>query len=317
MAMEKLILRSVMYGADKIPDKWFEKIPGGYYKAKEKEEEKKESIKEHLRGDERKSRRATYDDGYRSEGERRRHHDRRSRSSYDGVDEEKHRRDDDRKPRHEKSHRRRRSLDGGDRSRDEDRRRRRSRDKHDDKDRDRRRDRPSPPNAEKPKRATTDERPPNPFRPAIGAMGAGAVAGAARPPWLDSSRPGTAGSTTARNGYTPYSHIYGDSAPQSPRYAQTPPPMSPVDRTASPQSYQQNPFAQDAPTAAAAGAGAAYDGESRFIPQDPRAYGYDPRHDPRLAPARNDPSSPPPDRQGSRDERRSERAGDGRSRSER
>ncbi|TKA73680.1 hypothetical protein B0A55_05621 [Friedmanniomyces simplex] len=31
--MEKLILRSVMYGADRIPDSWFEKVPGGFYKA--------------------------------------------------------------------------------------------------------------------------------------------------------------------------------------------------------------------------------------------------------------------------------------------
>ncbi|TKA22854.1 hypothetical protein B0A50_07754 [Salinomyces thailandicus] len=33
--MEKLILRSIMYGADKIPDSWFDKVPGGFYKAKE------------------------------------------------------------------------------------------------------------------------------------------------------------------------------------------------------------------------------------------------------------------------------------------
>lgn len=40
--MEKLILRGVMYGADKIPDKWFEKVPGGFYKEKE-EKRRRES----------------------------------------------------------------------------------------------------------------------------------------------------------------------------------------------------------------------------------------------------------------------------------
>jgi hypothetical protein len=33
--MEKLILRGIMWGTDKVPDAWFEKIPGGYYKAKQ------------------------------------------------------------------------------------------------------------------------------------------------------------------------------------------------------------------------------------------------------------------------------------------
>ncbi|EME49513.1 hypothetical protein DOTSEDRAFT_68323 [Dothistroma septosporum NZE10] len=43
--MEKLILRGVMWGADKIPDSVFEKIPGGYYKAKE-EQYKREKAEE-------------------------------------------------------------------------------------------------------------------------------------------------------------------------------------------------------------------------------------------------------------------------------
>lgn len=30
--MEKLVLKGIMYGADKVPDSWFEKVPGGYYK---------------------------------------------------------------------------------------------------------------------------------------------------------------------------------------------------------------------------------------------------------------------------------------------
>lgn len=32
--MEKLVLRGIMYGADKVPDSWFDRVPGGYYKAK-------------------------------------------------------------------------------------------------------------------------------------------------------------------------------------------------------------------------------------------------------------------------------------------
>ncbi|KAI7338898.1 hypothetical protein KC315_g1544 [Hortaea werneckii] len=38
--MEKLILRSIMYGADKIPDSWFDKVPGGFYKAKDSTQKK-------------------------------------------------------------------------------------------------------------------------------------------------------------------------------------------------------------------------------------------------------------------------------------
>ncbi|KAK6442093.1 hypothetical protein LTR95_001680 [Oleoguttula sp. CCFEE 5521] len=40
--MEKLILRGVMYGADKIPDQWFDKVPGGFYKQKEEERRERE-----------------------------------------------------------------------------------------------------------------------------------------------------------------------------------------------------------------------------------------------------------------------------------
>ncbi|KAK6440951.1 hypothetical protein LTR95_002821 [Oleoguttula sp. CCFEE 5521] len=40
--MEKLILRGVMYGADKIPDQWFDKVPGGFYKQKEEARRERE-----------------------------------------------------------------------------------------------------------------------------------------------------------------------------------------------------------------------------------------------------------------------------------
>ncbi|CAK3982817.1 Hypothetical predicted protein [Lecanosticta acicola] len=85
--MEKLILRGVMYGADKIPDSFFDRIPGGYYRAKEKKDEMTKKKRRSRRtysddeyeGDE--SRRGR-DDGYRSEGHGR--HDK----SYDGNDDE-------------------------------------------------------------------------------------------------------------------------------------------------------------------------------------------------------------------------------------
>ena len=64
--------------------------------------------------------------------------------------------------------------------------------------------------------------------------------------------------------------------------------------------YQQNTFAQQAPTAAAAGAGAAYTGQPGFISPS-----YDPKYSPRRSSTydRNDQNysgSPPPDRRTSR-----------------
>ncbi|CAK1354070.1 unnamed protein product [Cercospora beticola] len=101
--MEKLILRGVMWGADKVPDEWFEKIPGGYYKAKEKKadledelekEEKKSSAKMKKRrsrrysDDEYEDDRDSRDDrenGYRSDGHRSRRSD--AKKPVDGADD--------------------------------------------------------------------------------------------------------------------------------------------------------------------------------------------------------------------------------------
>jgi hypothetical protein len=103
--MEKLVLRGIMYGADKIPDSWFEKVPGGFYKEKEKEKERKQHQKDEKRRSQShrcdRSRRRRHSDEY--EDSRRRRHDEdvdredragyaterrrrheRSRSSYDG-----------------------------------------------------------------------------------------------------------------------------------------------------------------------------------------------------------------------------------------
>ena len=98
--MEKLVLRGIMYGADKIPDSWFEKVPGGFYKEKERkqhEKDEKRRSQSHRRdrsrrrrhSDEHEDRRRRYDEdadredraGYATD--RRRRHE-RSRSSYDG-----------------------------------------------------------------------------------------------------------------------------------------------------------------------------------------------------------------------------------------
>jgi hypothetical protein len=103
--MEKLILRGVMYGADKIPDSWFEKVPGGFYKQKERERQqhdkdekrhsqsnRRDKSRRRRHSDEYEDRRRRYDEdadrgdrpGYATD--RRRRHE-RSRSSYDGGDD--------------------------------------------------------------------------------------------------------------------------------------------------------------------------------------------------------------------------------------
>lgn len=43
-AAYKLALKGIAYGADKIPDKLFESIPGGYYKAKQQQMQKEAQI---------------------------------------------------------------------------------------------------------------------------------------------------------------------------------------------------------------------------------------------------------------------------------
>ena len=94
--MEKLVLRGIMYGADRIPDSWFEKVPGGFYKEKERkphEKDEKRRSQSHRRdrsrrrrhSDEHEDRRRRYDEDadWEDRAERRRRHE-RSRSSYDG-----------------------------------------------------------------------------------------------------------------------------------------------------------------------------------------------------------------------------------------
>lgn len=103
--MEKLVLRGIMYGADKIPDSWFDKVPGGFYKQKERERQQHEKDERRRNGGRRreKSRRRRHSDEYDDRrprydedpyaGDRpgrtteRRRRQERSRSSYDGGDD--------------------------------------------------------------------------------------------------------------------------------------------------------------------------------------------------------------------------------------
>ncbi|KAI6820841.1 hypothetical protein KC364_g11815 [Hortaea werneckii] len=146
--MEKLILRSIMYGADKIPDSWFDKVPGGFYKAKDSTQKKasdKEAGKYGTRprtssgssganGSGRTSERSRRystgdplrgaapldgyegDDGYRSEGMRKQRRKERASSSYDRADEDSYSGGDRRSSRREHDRmQRRRSVSHEDR----------------------------------------------------------------------------------------------------------------------------------------------------------------------------------------------------------
>ena len=109
--MEKLVLRGIMYGADKIPDSWIEKVPGGYYKGPQDKQSKGNDKDDKRRDKREKSRRRRHSDEY----EERRP---RNEESYDSDRPERRRRDADRS-----------SYDGGDSndSVDEERQRRRAR----------------------------------------------------------------------------------------------------------------------------------------------------------------------------------------------
>lgn len=89
----KALCWSLSYGADKIPDSWFEKVPGGYYKAKEdreRKDDKRESKgKSRRHSDDRRSRYASRSpsaDGHHSEDYDNRG-GRNRRMSYDAYDD--------------------------------------------------------------------------------------------------------------------------------------------------------------------------------------------------------------------------------------
>jgi hypothetical protein len=101
--MEKLILRGIMYGADKIPDSWFEKVPGGFYKQKERERQQHENDEKRRSQSSRrdKSRRRRHSDEY---------EDRRPHYDEDSYAEDRPGRATERRKRHERG---RSSYDGG------------------------------------------------------------------------------------------------------------------------------------------------------------------------------------------------------------
>lgn len=327
MAVEKLMLRSVLYGVDKIPDTWFEKVPGGFFKPGNKEADANGQRNAGSEGgqrsnnanDGRKYREEDdYDDGgYRSEGRRRRHE--RSRSSYDGgADDDDYyvSGDERRRRRSGRSHRRRHSLDDDRRGYDDSHRRGHHRDSRDGYIEGRRSydraARPPDPYYDRERPSTGgSNRSANPFAPgsyaaAGAAMGATAgnpphpQSGSAQSPPIQSpgvSPPPQPRSGSVGNGYVPYAHLYGQQSPYPPQQPVSPPLSSSLrsphpsgDRDVSPsmapppRGYQQNPFAQQAPTAEAAGAGAEYTGEAGIrTNQDPRwANGPDPYYSARL-----------------------------------
>lgn len=96
------MLRGIMYGADKIPDSWFEKVPGGFYKQKESERRQHEKDeKRHSRSRRDRSRRRRHSEVY---------EDRRPRYDDEDHDKERSGRTTDRRRRHARSQS---SYDGG------------------------------------------------------------------------------------------------------------------------------------------------------------------------------------------------------------
>ncbi|GAB7359969.1 hypothetical protein MBLNU230_g7494t1 [Neophaeotheca triangularis] len=210
--MEKLIFISVMYGVDKVPDKWFDKVPGGYFKEKEKEGEEKEKTKrrkeKESKSGSRRSRRNSdgHSDRRTRSKTRSKTYDRRSKTAYDmdGANDESG----------DERHRRRRSAGH--------RRRRRSVDDdrygYDD-------GYGRPPSGRREghdgRRRSQQGAPPGYAPPAVGARTA-QYTPPINPPAPGSVPPGGFTASPA-NGYTPYSHIYGQS-PQPPAGSGVPPP---------------------------------------------------------------------------------------------
>ncbi|KAK3696043.1 hypothetical protein LTR37_018185 [Vermiconidia calcicola] len=307
MAMEKLILRSVLYGADKIPDSWFDKIPGGFYKDKNGETQKKghasKDKRRHSTHDGRKVRDEdrNYEDrersGRRRDRDRDRERDRRSRSSYDGGDDEElyDSGDDRRRPRRAKSDKRRHSYDDDRYGHDDgyDREPRngygvdRQRSVRDSRPRDSYYDRERPSTGGGDRRGPPNTMPPNAYGTARGSAPTNGAATyphnsdassptVTSPQFTQAAQPSQARPGSVGNGYIPYAHIYGQSPPQSAKSSKEPNrvnrPPSPI--ISSQPGYRQNPFAQEAPTAADAGAGMQYNtGDPGIINQDSRSGG--------------------------------------------
>ncbi|KAK4548135.1 hypothetical protein LTR36_010004 [Oleoguttula mirabilis] len=293
-----------MYGADKIPDSWFEKVPGGFYKKKELEKKNKDERDKYGSGRRpstngsgsgrtnggRDRRRSTgeathrpspeedfYNERDRGDGRRRRPRD---RNSYDGVEDDQHSGDDRHRRRNHGSSRRQRSVDDSERRYNDGHGGPPRDDRYDDR---RTNGRPPYPQSD----FVPPQSPLNPYAPAAAGAAAVGVTGTGRvlhpqstpvSPTVQKPQPATNGKTGIANGYVPYADIYGH--PNSPQSSNGSVQHSAANRAASPapppRGYHQNPYAQQAPTAAAAGAGAAYTGHAGPYPNGD---GFDPRYD--------------------------------------
>lgn len=312
-----------MWGADKIPDSVFDKIPGGYYKAKEeqykkeKAEEKAESRthradmpkrRSHRRysedeSDDRKHRAGERDDGYASDGRTRRS----NAQSHDGA------------------------ADSYDTVNDRPRRRRSRADPNRGAERSKRESR----NAEETLSGgwsyhdgPVEPPPMSPQQAATGAAYGSPPATHTLPNTMAAHVETASRSTsTLRGGYVPYANIYGGPAQPQQHSGYAPPPsdtgsvqpnhMNQVAPPVQPQpqhGYHQNPFAQEAPL----GSQPAFMPDPYYNPRryddkyDGRSQGTDERRFSRSPPrrhrSRRDDYSPCNDSHDARDTRRRARS---------
>lgn len=273
--MEKLVLRGIMYGADKIPDSWFDKVPGGFYKAKEQERRQEKHEKDERRRSRReRSRRRRHSDEY---------EDRRQRYDDDREEAERFSRAAERRSKHARS---RSSYDGSnDYNPENDRRDRRHagrrRTYHEDDDRYGYDDGYSHPESSKWNHAPDDQRRDShdiadkgspqfmdPQQAAIHNRNAAATAAASAgtaAATAQQSQQSTPSVTPPAPSYVPYAHIYGPSAGPSPAGRQpfSPPPASSIG------SVQPNNMNQLSPPAPST---TSYDYPPSTGPYDPRNY---------------------------------------------
>ncbi|WPG97621.1 Hypothetical protein R9X50_00040100 [Acrodontium crateriforme] len=298
--MEKLILRSIMYGAEKIPDSWFEKVPGGFYRPSHSNGKNNDSARQRSRGRQpssptrdRDGRRrrdsigetvrspprddSMFDEGYRSDGHAR-HRNRQDRDSYDGAENDDE--DAEHRPRHASRKSGQRCDDNYGRTHNDDRY---------DGYNDRRMSGTQPHQHYDPQQRSFPGA--ALYSPGGFAAGGGGTTGTAPYPSSAPQSPGIKSPPTSTagfssSGYIPYAHLYGQpNQPEGPRQHYSNPGSSdhsPNSRETfrspvAPQPWQQNVDAQQAPTAAAAGAGAEYNGQPGFINTEL----YEPRYDQR------------------------------------
>lgn len=246
--MEKLIFTSVMYGVDKVPDSWFDKVPGGYFKQKEKEvEDKVNREKRHEKGKSGSRRSRRYSDDHGDRKARSRRSKSKSVHDRDGANDES----EDERYRRRRSggyRRRRRSFEDDRYGYDDGYGRHNGSTRRDEYDK-RRRSQHAPPSGYTPPAAgprTTQYVPPmQPTAP-----------GSVPPGGFNAVPTPTASGPPA--GYTPYSNIYGQPPPAPNSAFPPPPPPQTANGTArvpngintavppppSAAPYMQNPYAQ-------------------------------------------------------------------------